>query len=438
MDDTTDTPTIHSAKAAELVARPSEIDAFDSWSLLAQREQMSVWRFRWFEIRFGRTEVPLFRPTVEFFDVTTPCPPEPIDVVEAAPVEWGTPPLPGPEARLAAPPVEEEPAPTYDDVEWPAPVEVEEGLVLEPTEEFDVILPPEPPAEPKRPEPVLEPSPVFDLDNVAPPPDMGSTPAPVPRLRVAPEPTGQPGPMIHTLGPFMINGVHYADKAKPWKYTKTPELILYLSLRPHGVTAHDAMEALWPGEEPNQSRLNQVMSDARRKALGGEEWLPQVSPINGVYKLVDVDLDIARFIQLVAKANRTDEIDDRRDLLIDALELVVGRPFDTGDTGYAWLDLDRSQAEVTIDQAATDLIEIAMAQGDGELAMWAADRALLQWSENQTFLVAHARGALLAEDPVGIAAAFARLGALEDEEIWPETRAGLVQLDEARGRRRGA
>jgi hypothetical protein len=106
-----------------------------------------------------------------------------------------------------------------------------------------------------------------------------------------------------------------------------------------------------------------------RKALG-PDLVPEAQKGAGYHLAPDVSCDWTTFSELVASATGPDEID----LLRDALSLVRGSPFEgvaPGTFTWAWTELFVSRMEVAVASAAKRLGELALAQNDSEVAIWA-------------------------------------------------------------------
>ena len=257
---------------------------------------------------------------------------------------------------------------------------------------------------------------------------------------------------ISVLGAFTIDGRHIGDRDKPWKYSKTPELLLYLLLHPSGASQDLLMEQLFPDQPPNRPRLNQLVSDARTKALGkdrhGDYHLPHASPTEPFYKLLPtVSLDLRDFAHLCAAARKADTVAEEIEAWREALTLVTGRPFALPNDGYEWALPEIEATIVKVEEAAMRLADLAIDDGDYELAVWATKQGLLTGTGYYELLAKRGRAALLLQDPVEIVRAFADLqlslqhtGAPEegapDLSVHPELQAVYEELSEGRGKDR--
>ncbi len=230
---------------------------------------------------------------------------------------------------------------------------------------------------------------------------------------------------VNVLGNFTIGGHHVGDRNKPWKYTKTSELILYLLLHPDGASQDLLMEQLFPEQPTNRPRLNQLVSDARTKALGldsnGEYHLPHASPSDPFYRLTNsVAFDLRDFALHCARARRAESQQEQARQWTAALELVGGRPFTVPNDGYGWALPEIEATIVKVEEAAVALADIAMDLGDHRLAVWATKKGLLTGTGYYELLVRRGRAALLLEDPEEIVRAFADLQMSLDHGGAPE------------------
>lgn len=193
--------------------------------------------------------------------------------------------------------------------------------------------------------------------------------APIPDL-VTGQTTGESPLEVCILGPVAVNG------AERFPTAKAEELVVYLATHRHGADADSMMEALWPGQPPNPSRLHTEVWRARQ-ALGnapdGNPYLPRVD--RGRYRLSpDVRLDYERFRTLVARGRK--EPDQALHALRSALELVRGRPFSGTSSEYVWTSHDLHVIEQEIGDVAHELAEMYLEQGDLNNAAWAAEHGL--------------------------------------------------------------
>ncbi len=246
-------------------------------------------------------------------------------------------------------------------------------------------------------------------------PASASGPGRIHRRRLGAGPAAsEPTIQVSILGNFTIGEFHVGDRNKPWKYTKTAELILYLLLHPAGASQDLLMEQLFPDQPTNRPRLNQLVSDARTKALGvdanNEYHLPHASPTDPFYQLgPTVGFDLRDFARHCAAARRADQPEAEAGAWQAALELVGGRPFSLPHDGYGWALPEIEATIVKVEEAAVALADIAMELGDHRLAVWATKKGLLTGTGYYELLVRRGRAALLLQDPEEIVRAFADL-----------------------------
>ncbi|MEM7275531.1 MAG: hypothetical protein AAF547_20815, partial [Actinomycetota bacterium] len=273
--------------------------------------------------------------------------------------------------------------------------------------------------EPDEPSSIDDAGPAELVEPVDPAPTIDPEPPPAqarPFTLATPRPvTAEAGELrISVLGEFTIGGSHIVDRGKPWKYTKTPELILYLLLHPGGASQDLLMEQLFPEQPPNRPRLNQLVSDARTKALGknrdGDYHLPHASPTEPFYKLLPtVSLDLRDFARYCAAARQAERPEDEIEAWQSALALVRGRPFTLPNDGYEWALPEIEATIVKVEEAAMRLADLAIETGDHELAVWATKQGLLTGTGYYELLAKRGRAALLLQDPEEIVRAFADL-----------------------------
>ncbi len=209
------------------------------------------------------------------------------------------------------------------------------------------------------------------------------------------------GPTVRVLGPVSVDGA-----AEPIT-GKALELVAYLACHPAGVGDDRLQTALWPERMPARGTFNNLMSLARRQlgtdAQGGP-YLPHA--IERRYRLAAlVGCDLHRFEALADQAGKLSR-GEARELLVRALGIVAGRPFDEV-LGYEWAHRDGlvAAAERRVVSTAHRLAEDALADGELELAEWAACQGLRAAPGDEVLfrdrmLVAHAAGNTTAVESV--------------------------------------
>jgi len=183
------------------------------------------------------------------------------------------------------------------------------------------------------------------------PPSEGEPSSPLPE-----ETPADHGVRVNVMGPLEIES--WVDPPTRHKVT---EALCFLALhRKRPMTMEELQIALSSdGDDAPETSAKSVrtyMSELRRSL--GAEHVP--SARGSGYRLADsVSTDWDVFRSLVAL--RPTEFDDQVQALIDALNLVRGRPF--AGTDYAWVNSELlvSEMEVAISDAARRLGKIAMA-----------------------------------------------------------------------------
>jgi DNA-binding SARP family transcriptional activator len=179
--------------------------------------------------------------------------------------------------------------------------------------------------------------------------------------------------MVRVLGPVEVVG---------WRETPSrrlvTELACFLALHAErNVSGEEIRAALWPGDlgatEVNAKSLRNTVS-LLRKALG-HDLVPEAQKGSG-YRLANgVTNDWTIFSDLVESARGDHETEQLR----QALSLIRGAPFEgvaPGSFTWAWTELFVSRMEVAISSAAKRLGDLALAENDPELSIWAALQGL--------------------------------------------------------------
>lgn len=179
---------------------------------------------------------------------------------------------------------------------------------------------------------------------------------------------------LYLLGPMRLEGAEISPQQLA--------LVAYLALHP-GATADALRDAIWGGKPPTRERFLNTMHELRR--VVGMDVLP--SSTDGRYPLRRVWCDLAEVERLVAEAKANP--DERAAHLRAVLELVAGPPltFESRHRRhFKWIDLGNhaSRWERVVGDAAHDLAQLALDQGDVDLARWSAERGLLASPASQT------------------------------------------------------
>ena len=235
---------------------------------------------------------------------------------------------------------------------------------------------------------------------------------------------GDSGPKLHLrlLGPVTVEG---AD-LQPQQVA----ILAYLAL--HGEVTADALrDAVWGGKPPTRERFLNTIHELRRTV--GPDVLP--ASTDGRYRLCHVWCDTTEVDQLVASAGQDPE--DATVHLRAVLELVTGPPINYENRHrrhFRWVDLGNhtSRWERIVGDAAHELSSVAMADGDVDLARWAAERGLLACPGSEMLTADLVRAYLVSGDTKTaerVVDEFAR--ALEDTGD-PEPPDALYELLESR------
>jgi DNA-binding SARP family transcriptional activator/nucleoid-associated protein YgaU len=227
---------------------------------------------------------------------------------------------------------------------------------------------------------------------------------------------------------------------------KAIEAVAYLACRDRGVPVEDVRDALWPSGSNSLKTLQNVVSEAR-SALGtsreGDPLLPL--PEVGSYHLserVGTDHDVFRMLVQRAADLPDEQVDDVACILEDALKLVQGEPFVGVARGFAWVTHQRGALVAEVVDAAEELAEIRLAEGDWRAAEWAARQGLRAFPCDERLYrllmrSAHAAGNIAAVqrvfDELCAVVADPDLGVEPEDTVHPET---LLLLDDLMGTRR--
>ncbi|TBO58898.1 LysM peptidoglycan-binding domain-containing protein, partial [Streptomyces kasugaensis] len=205
----------------------------------------------------------------------------------------------------------------------------------------------------------------------------------VPLLKETPEPevavdAADDGPVVRMLGPVDIEGARGSIESK--RKRTCIELAAWLMLHPN-LDHHAVDEAMWPGRDTARKYRNATVSRLRTWLGTDQDGTPFFPPIattsDARYALAPaVDSDWHHFQRLTAAA-ATSPGPQAAAQLRAALELVRGRPFSgVNSRRYAWAEHQSQDMISAIVDAAADLAEHCLAQGDPRDALWAATKGL--------------------------------------------------------------
>jgi DNA-binding SARP family transcriptional activator len=179
--------------------------------------------------------------------------------------------------------------------------------------------------------------------------------------------------VVRVLGPPRIPD-------RPGLGRRELELIVLIACKEKPVHPSTVLNAIWGGKQVQGKTLWNLMARAR-KALGtfddGEEILPPADRVRNSLRLSDrVVTDLALLRDLYEQALHESSTTAIA-LLRQGLNLVEGEPFDT--PGYNWAhhqDQYVHEAAALIEDAATQLVELATTAGDTATARDAILRGL--------------------------------------------------------------
>ena len=162
------------------------------------------------------------------------------------------------------------------------------------------------------------------------------------------------------------------------------ELVAYLALRSGEPVTGERLRVRVLGSTSNDAAAKTLFNVASslRRALGDGPFGPRLPPAGrlGHYAVApDVVCDVAVLEAWVERAGSCSDPDEQMAWLRAALELIEGEPFATVLEGYDWFltegHLTRLQA--VCEDAACELVDLALDQGLVALARLAVERALL-------------------------------------------------------------
>ena len=180
------------------------------------------------------------------------------------------------------------------------------------------------------------------------------------------------------LGPVDIEGTQGTIESK--RKRTCIELAAWLVLHPN-LDHHAVDEAMWPGRDTARKYRNATVSRLRTWLGTDQDGNPFFPPIattsDARYALAPaVDSDWHHFQRLTAAAAQSPGPQAAAQLRA-ALELVRGRPFSgVNSRRYAWAEHQAQDMISAIVDAAADLAEHCLAQGDPRGALWAATKGL--------------------------------------------------------------
>jgi DNA-binding SARP family transcriptional activator len=183
-----------------------------------------------------------------------------------------------------------------------------------------------------------------------------------------------PEVVVKVLGQVELEG------AAEFRRPRSREIAIYLAVHPEGVSEARLDETIWPTRQEIPSSTRDPAVSAARSALGGPKRFPysQGQGRDKRYRLTElVGTDWERFCLL----HRAGRQEDSPTPLLEALELIRGRPFGDLDAGpgYEWLHLEGHihHIEAEIADAAELAATLLLQAGDSSRARRAVDKGLL-------------------------------------------------------------
>jgi DNA-binding SARP family transcriptional activator len=247
-----------------------------------------------------------------------------------------------------------------------------------------------------------------------------------------------PEVVVKVLGQVELDG------AGEFRRPRSREIALYLTMHPKGVSEGKLDEMIWPTRHDIPASTRDPAVSAARSALGGPKRFPysQGQGRDKRYRLTElVGTDWQRFC-LLHRAGRQERSPQA---LLEALELIRGRPFGDLDAGpgYEWLHVEGHihHMEAEISDAAELAAELLLGAGEPVRARRAVDKGLLgaPYAERlwvQLMAVADALGEAQEVERI-LADMDGRLGLDGDfDQLHPDTVAAYRRYSRARNQRR--
>ncbi|MDH4277864.1 MAG: hypothetical protein OEW83_07250 [Acidimicrobiia bacterium] len=184
-------------------------------------------------------------------------------------------------------------------------------------------------------------------------------------------------PMIRLLGPVRVDGFGSTMTSQQ------QAMVAMLGL--HGPCSREQLiDGLWSGRAVSASRFANILADIRG-AIGRRRL---VQNRDGRYELIDVVVDVERFVELVEGATvpPPDAVDhpgaqDAVDRLEQAIGLIEGPILDTGHRRFwSWLDDGyhrRDEIERLVVSAGLRAAALALGEHQPQRARWACERCLV-------------------------------------------------------------
>jgi hypothetical protein len=214
--------------------------------------------------------------------------------------------------------------------------------------------------------------------------------------------------LVRLLGPVDVLCVNGSVVA--FERSKSMELLAWMTLHRRAGTREAARAALWEHEVRDSTFAN-VVSEARRALarhfppIAAEDWVARprgerVSLHPGVVS--DVELVHARTARAASLTRAHADRSLVRGELRAALELVRGAPFI--GSGFGWADSEAVTSNLTllVVTTATDLGELALADGNLNECFWATSIGLSVLPGHEELVALRLRAHAAGKDLVGV------------------------------------
>ncbi|MFZ8998805.1 MAG: AfsR/SARP family transcriptional regulator, partial [Ilumatobacteraceae bacterium] len=207
--------------------------------------------------------------------------------------------------------------------------------------------------------------------------DSTLPPVPEPEHLVARVAADPPSILVRLFGPVAVRSLD--GRLAEFDRQKSKELVVWLATHRERSTRTSARTALWE-LDVRDATFSNVVSDARR-TLGrlvpcpdGVEWIGRTLTEDlPLHPAVRTDADLVR--EALA-ASRSDAPGATMDVLREAVDLIVGMPFE--GTDYLWTEAEGIASELVLlaTSATTRLAEACLAIGDLDGVFEATARGL--------------------------------------------------------------
>ena len=237
---------------------------------------------------------------------------------------------------------------------------------------------------------------------------------------------GKEGTRVVLLGDF---GVERDGRPLPLPSASVQPLLAlkYLAVRGGRATVDELVEALWPDAPPGRgrARLRNVLGRVR-EAVGDV-----IRRDGDVVALCDVTVDVAEFLDLVARAQAAGDLDEAGALATAAID-VYGGDLLPGDRFVDWTVAARERLRSRFVEMLDVAARAAVHAGDRDQAVRLLERVVAVEPLDESRLLAGAR-LLIELGRAGAARAWARRARAVVEELGVPASAELCELEQELG-----